>query len=135
MMMLIVGVLFGGISMLVSRLLAPRRPTRAKLEPYECGIIAEREPPERFPVRFYMVAMMFILFDIEIVFMYPWAVTYDLLGSFGFFEMAVFLLVLFGAYLYILREGVLDWAPRKVLDTGATSTRKSARLRDEVRAA
>lgn len=134
-MMLVVGALFGGVSMFVSKFLAPRRPTRTKLEPYECGIVADKEPPERFPVRFYMVAMLFILFDIEIVFMYPWAVAYGRLGLFGFAEMAVFLLILLGAYAYIWREGVLDWAPRRALLVGSRSSRESDAARESGRAA
>lgn len=134
-MMLVVGALFGAVSMFVSKFLAPRRPTRAKLEPYECGIVADKEPPERFPVRFYMVAMLFILFDIEIVFMYPWAVAYGRLGLFGFFEMAVFLLILLGAYAYIWREGVLDWAPRRALLVGSRNSRESVAPHERGRAA
>lgn len=134
-MMLAAGALFGGVSMLVSKYLAPMRPTRAKLEPYECGIVADKEPPERFPVRFYMVAMLFILFDIEIVFMYPWAVAYGQLGLFGFVEMAVFVLFLLGAYAYIWREGVLDWAPRRALRVTKSSLRESGAACESVRAA
>ena len=73
----VLGVLFAALSFLASGLLAPRkRPTAAKVAPYECGIVPDREPPQRFPVRFYLVAMIFIIFDIEIVFLYPWAVVY-----------------------------------------------------------
>ena len=76
-MLFVLGVLFAGLSFLASGLLAPRkRPTAAKLAPYECGIVPDREPPQRFPVRFYLVAMIFIIFDIEIVFLYPWAVVF-----------------------------------------------------------
>lgn len=134
-MMLVVGALFGGVSMFASKFLAPRRPTRTKLEPYECGIVADKEPPERFPVRFYMVAMLFILFDIEIVFMYPWAVAYGRLGLFGFIEMAVFLLILLGAYAYIWREGVLDWAPRRALPVGSRNSREASATHETGRAA
>lgn len=70
--LMIVGILFAALSFVASGLLAPRKkPTAAKLAPYECGIVPDREPPQRFPVRFYLVAMIFIVFDIEIVFMYP----------------------------------------------------------------
>lgn len=134
-MMLIVGALFGGVSMFVSKFLAPRRPTRMKLEPYECGIVADKEPPERFPVRFYMVAMLFILFDIEIVFMYPWAVAYGRLGLFGFVEMAAFVVILLGAYAYIWREGVLDWAPRRALLADGPRLGREAETREEGKAA
>ena len=75
--MIVLGILFAGLSLVASALLAPKkRPTEAKVAPYECGIVPDREPSERFPVRFYLVAMIFIIFDIEIVFLYPWAVVY-----------------------------------------------------------
>ena len=74
-MMLVLATLFAVISRLVSKLMAPSRPNAAKEAPYECGIVPSREPPERFPVRFYLVAMLFIMFDIEIVFLYPYAVS------------------------------------------------------------
>ena len=69
----ILGILFGALSFVASRLLAPRRPSSAKEAPYECGIVPTREPPERFPVSFYIVAMLFIMFDIEIIFIYPYS--------------------------------------------------------------
>ena len=72
--LMVLAVLFGAISFVASRLLAPRRPSTAKEAPYECGIVPSREPPERFPVSFYLVAMLFIMFDIEIIFLYPYAV-------------------------------------------------------------
>src|SRR4029079_11304955 len=97
--LLLLAVVFGVISAFVSRLLAPRRPTEAKAAPYECGIVPRKDPPERFPVRFYLVAMIFIIFDIEIIFLYPWAVIYRRLGPFGLWAMfghapAVFVSVL-----------------------------------------
>ena len=73
--LMILAVLFGVLSFVASRLLAPRRPSAAKEAPYECGIVPSREPPERFPVSFYIVAMLFIMFDIEIIFIYPYAVS------------------------------------------------------------
>ena len=100
---------FGLLTLVVSRLTAPKRPTAAKLAPYECGIIPSREPPERFPVRFYLVAMIFIVFDIEIIFLYPWAVANDALGVFGLVEMVVFIGTVFIAYAYVWRRGGLDW--------------------------
>ena len=75
--------LFAAISLLVSGCSPPAAPTAAKTAPYECGIVPSRDPPERFPVRFYLVAMIFIIFDIEIIFLYPWAVVYRELGAFG----------------------------------------------------
>ena len=107
--MLVLAVVFAGLSFLASRLLAPRRPTAAKSAPYECGIVPTQEPPERFPVRFYLVAMIFIVFDIEIIFLYPWAVANDSLGLFGLVEMVIFIATVFIAYAYVWRRGGLDW--------------------------
>ena len=104
---------FAGGSFLASRLLAPRSPNAAKLAPYECGIIPWRESAERFPVRFYLVAMIFIIFDIEIIFLYPWAVIFRVLGAFGLWEMIVFALAVFVSFVYLLANGALDWGPAK----------------------
>ena len=84
---------FGVLSLVVSWLLTPKRKVKAKLDPYECGIEPVRLPAkEQFPVKFYVVAMLFIIFDIETIFMYPWAVAYRSLGLFGLVEMIVFVL-------------------------------------------
>ena len=109
--LLVLAVIFGVISALASRLLAPRRPTDAKFAPYECGIVPRKDPPERFPVRFYLVAMIFIIFDIEIIFLYPWAVIYRGLGPFGLWEMLVFAGAVFISFLYLISNGALDWGP------------------------
>jgi NADH-quinone oxidoreductase subunit A len=115
-LMLILGILFAGLSLVASSLLAPRkRPTAAKLAPYECGIVPDREPPQRFPVRFYLVAMIFIIFDIEIVFLYPWAVIFRELRTFGLVEVLVFAVVVFVSFLYLVSNGALDWGPAKRL--------------------
>jgi NADH-quinone oxidoreductase subunit A len=108
-------VLFAAVSALVSKTLAPRRPTPAKSAPYECGIVPQRETPERFPVRFYLVAMIFIVFDIEIIFLYPWAVVYDQLGAFGIIEMLLFAAAVFVSFIYLISNGALDWGPIKQL--------------------
>src|SRR3954465_7354974 len=109
--LMVLAVVFGVISALVSRLLAPRRPTLAKSAPYECGIVPRRDPPERFPVRFYLVAMIFIIFDIEIIFLYPYAVIYKGLGAFGLWELVLFSLAVFISFLYRIASGALDWGP------------------------
>ena len=97
-------------------MLAPRkRPTAAKLAPYECGIVPDREPPERFPVRFYLVAMIFIIFDIEIVFLYPFAVIFRQLGVFGLVEVLLFAVVVFVAFLYLVSNGHSAGGPAKRL--------------------
>src|SRR5437762_7254000 len=117
--LLILAVIFGVISALASRLLAPRRPTPAKAAPYECGIVPRKEPPDRFPVRFYLVAMIFIIFDIEIIFLYPWAVIYRGLGAFGLWEMILFAAAVFVSFLYLISNGALDWGPVKRLRPAA----------------
>ena len=117
----VLGVLFAALSFVASGLLGPRkRPTAAKLAPYECGIIPDRESPQRFPVRFYLVAMIFIIFDIEIVFLYPWAVVYRQLRTFGLVEILVFAGVVFVSFLYLVSNGALNWGPAKRLRPAAT---------------
>ncbi len=105
---------FAGLSLLASRLLAPRRPNSAKSAPYECGIVPSREAPERFPVSFYVIAMLFIMFDIEIVFAYPYAIAQQSLGLYGFLEMLAFSAVFFVAFVYAIARGALDWGPVNV---------------------
>lgn len=110
----ILGVLaagFGAISLVMNRLLSPARPTKAQTAPYECGIIETTEPPQRFPVRFYLVAMIFIIFDIELVFLYPFTMVYERLGTFGLLAVVEFAVVVFGAFLYLISSGALDWGP------------------------
>ncbi len=108
------GLVFAVGSFAASRMLGPRpRLNPAKLGPFESGIAPRREPPARFPVRFYLVAMIFIIFDIEIVFLYPFAVMFNQLGLFGLVEMASFALVVFVAFAYLVSEGALDWGPGK----------------------
>ncbi len=111
MVLMILAILFGAGSFGASRLLAPRRPSAAKEAPYECGIVPGREPPERFPVSFYIVAMLFIMFDIEIIFIYPYAVNRRELGPFAFWEMIAFSVVFFAAFVYVVARGALDWGP------------------------
>ena len=109
--MLVLATGFAGVSFLASKLLGPSKPTTAKLAPYECGIVPSRDPAQRFPVRFYLVAMIFIIFDIEIVFIYPWAVIYRQLDTFGLAEMVVFAVAVFVSFLYLISNGALDWGP------------------------
>jgi NADH-quinone oxidoreductase subunit A len=111
--LLVLAVLFCVVSALVSRLVSPKRPTPAKLAPYECGIVPRREPPDRFPVRFYLVAMIFIIFDIEIIFLYPYAVLHRELGAFGIGEMVLFAVAVFASFAYLIAHGALDWGPLK----------------------
>jgi NADH-quinone oxidoreductase subunit A len=99
------------LSFIASQLLAPQRPNAAKQAPYECGIVPEQEPAERFPVKFYLVAMTFIVLDVEIVFLYPFSIVFRGLGSFGLVAMAAFVLVLLVPFAYLLSVGALDWGP------------------------
>ena len=102
---------FGGLSFVASRLLAPNRPSAAKEAPYECGIVPSREPPDRFPVSFYIVAMLFIMFDIEIIFLFPYAVESGTLGVFGFWSIVVFSVIFFLTFVYEVARGGLEWGP------------------------
>ncbi|MDP9463695.1 MAG: NADH-quinone oxidoreductase subunit A [Actinomycetota bacterium] len=124
--LLVLAALFGALSFFASRLLAPRRPSSAKEAPYECGIVPSREPPERFPVTFYVVAMLFVMFDIELIFIYPFAVDRRFLGSYAFWEMLAFSVVFFGAFVYVVARGALDWGPvqkQRRLDEAVSSDR------------
>jgi NADH-quinone oxidoreductase subunit A len=124
--LMVLAIVFGIASFGASRLLAPRRPSAAKEAPYECGIVPSREPPERFPVSFYIVAMLFIMFDIEIIFIYPYAVSRRDLGAFAFWEMIAFTIVFFAAFVYVVARGALDWGPAQTyrrLDTAVSSER------------
>jgi NADH-quinone oxidoreductase subunit A len=117
--MLVLGAIFASASFVGSSLLAPRRrPSDAKLAPYECGIVPEADTPPRFPVRFYLVAMIFVIFDIEIVFLYPFAVEFKALGTFGLVEIVLFSLVVFATLLFLVSEGALSWGPVKRLTRG-----------------
>lgn len=129
MALMVLATLFGALSFFASRLLAPRRPSSAKEAPYECGIVPSREPPERFPVTFYVVAMLFIMFDIEIIFIYPYAVDRRFLGSYAFWEMLAFSTVFFVAFVYVVARGALDWGPmqrQRRLDDAVSEQRTTA---------
>jgi NADH-quinone oxidoreductase subunit A len=111
--LLVLGVLFAAGSFVASGLLNPKRETSAKIAPYECGIVPTREPPDRFPVSFYLVAMLFIMFDIEVIFLYPYAVAHEALGAYGFWEIVTFSVIFFFSFVYIVAKGALDWGPIK----------------------
>ncbi len=114
--LMVLGFLFVAGSIAASTLLGPRmRPTSAKNAPYECGIEDSQDSPERFPVKFYLVAMIFIIFDIEVIFLYPWAVKFNQLGTFGLIEMVLFSVAVIVAFTYLIANGALDWAPTKAL--------------------
>jgi NADH-quinone oxidoreductase subunit A len=111
--LIVLGVAFAGLTLAASKLLAPQRPTAAKEAPYECGIVPSHEPAQRFPVRFYLVAMIFIIFDIEVIFIFPWAVVYQDLHVFGLVEILVFAAAVFISFVYLISNGALDWGPIK----------------------
>ena len=112
-LLLFLTVLFAAVSSVASRLLAPRSPNDRKAAPYECGIIPGRETPERFPVRFYLVAMIFIVFDIEIIFFYPWAIAHRGLGLYGLVAVLLFSAAVFESFVYLIGNGALEWGPVK----------------------
>jgi NADH-quinone oxidoreductase subunit A len=106
----LVAVAFGVVTLLFARLIAPQRYGRVKLEPYECGIEPATDARDRYSVRYFLVAMLFLIFDVETIFLYPWAVIVEELAWFGFVEMVVFLFILVVGYFYAWREGALEWA-------------------------
>jgi NADH-quinone oxidoreductase subunit A len=105
----IIAGLFGVIALVVPAFLGPHRPTRAKLETYESGKIPYGDALRKVPVHYYKVAMLFILFDLEVVFFYPWAVLFRQLKLFGLIEMGVFALILLVGYVYVWKKGALEW--------------------------
>ncbi len=104
-----VGLGFGLLNILIAEYIGPRRPNREKNSTYESGLEPVKSARERFSVKFYMVAMIFILFDIEIVFMYPWAVQFRTLGLVGYTAMVLFMVLLFAGYIYVVKKGALKW--------------------------
>jgi NADH-quinone oxidoreductase subunit A len=102
---------FAIFSVIMSALVGPKRYNRAKVDSYECGIEPTPQPVGggRFPVKYYITAMMFIVFDIEIIFLYPWAVAFDSMAVFGLVELLLFILTVFVAYAYVWRRGGLEW--------------------------
>ena len=109
--MVVLATIFVVISMSLSLVVGPRRYNRAKYDSYECGIQPTPQPVGggRFPVKYYITAMLFIIFDIEVVFLFPWAVAYRQLGTFAVVEMIIFIVTVFIAYFYVLRRNGLDW--------------------------
>lgn len=105
-----VAVAFGIVVLLLAWSIAPQRYSKAKLQPYECGIEPLTDARERFNVRYFLVAMLFLIFDVETIFLYPWAVIAEELAWFGFVEILVFISILVAGYFYAWREGALEWA-------------------------
>ena len=110
-LMIGLGAGFGAFNVLLSLLLGPKKPTPEKLAPYECGMPPVGDARERHPVKFYLVAMIFLLFDIEVAFLYPWAMAMRELSWPGLIQITLFFAILLVGYIYIWRKGVLDWGP------------------------
>jgi NADH-quinone oxidoreductase subunit A len=106
---LLVAIGFAVVSLVFAALVRPERYNKVKLEPYECGIETRGDARDRYSIRYYIVAMLFVVFDVETVFMFPWAVIMDRLALFGLIEMIVFLLILVVGYAYAWKQGALEW--------------------------
>ncbi len=109
MVFLMIAFAFALGSLMFGYLVRPRRPYAEKLSTYESGIPPEGEPRQRFSIKYYIVAILFVVFDVEAVFLYPWAVVFDKIGVFAFVEMAIFIAVLAAGYVYAWKKGALDW--------------------------
>ena len=107
--MLIVAAGFVGATMLVTHKLGPMRKTKVKLESFECGIESQGNARNPMPIRYFLIAILIVLFDVEIIFMYPWAVNFKELGMQGFIEMLIFMAILFIGFIYIVKRGALKW--------------------------
>ena len=107
--MIVLGAGFAAGSLLLSQFVGPRKPTPEKSAPYECGMPPVGDARERQSVKYYLVAMIFLLFDIEVAFLYPWAMALRDLGWGGFVQVVLFMLLLLGGYAYVWRKGALDW--------------------------
>ena len=101
--------ILAGLVVGIGHAFGPRRPSDRKSEPYESGMIPIGQGTRRIPVRFYLVAVLFILFDIEVIFFFPWAVVFRRLGLFGLVEMLIFILILLVGYIYAWKKGALEW--------------------------
>jgi NADH-quinone oxidoreductase subunit A len=104
-----IAVAFGGVTIIAGYLVRPSKPYREKLYPYESGMPPLMEAHVMFPLRYYLIAMLFVVFDIEVVFIYPWAVSFMSLGVFALIEMAIFIAVLLVGYFYAWKKGALEW--------------------------
>lgn len=106
---ILLGLITGGAFVFLNKVLGPKRPSTVKEDPYECGLPSEVQQNFRFGISFYLVAMLFILFDIEVVFLYPVAVQLEAFGLFALIEIIVFIVLLFVAFIYVWRRGALEW--------------------------
>ena len=105
----LIAMALAGVILLLSTAVGRHLPNRTKMQPFECGITPTGDARQPFTVKFYLVAMVFILFDVEAVFLYPWAYVYRDLGWFGFVEMLVYIAILLAGYIYLWKKGALDW--------------------------
>lgn len=110
----IIGAILLTVALLLAKLLSPSRPSKNKLSTYECGEEAEGSAWVTFNIRYYVIALIFIIFDVEVLFLFPWAVVYKDLGWLAFIEMAIFLLILIVGLVYVWRKGDLDWVKYNV---------------------
>jgi NADH-quinone oxidoreductase subunit A len=117
---------FALVSVVLSNLLGPSKPSPEKSAPYECGMPPVGDARERQSVKFYLVAMIFLLFDIEVAFLYPWAMALRDLGWGGFVQVLLFMTILLAGYIYVWRKGALDWGTDKNVAAEAQRTRRSA---------
>jgi len=108
-LMLLLAATFVAVSLIVSKIVSPNNPTPEKLDPYECGIVPEVEPSQRFPVKFYLVAMLFVIFDVEIIFLFAWGSIWTDLGWYGIAAMLIFTFFVAETLAYVWKRGALDW--------------------------
>ena len=108
-LLILIAIAFGLGSVVFSSLIGQKKYSKVKMAPYECGCEPVGTAHERFPIKFYLIAMLFILFDIEAAFLYPWAILYKKLGAFGLVEMGLFIVILFVGYIYVWKKGALEW--------------------------
>src|ERR1700686_1828798 len=106
---LAIAILFPTVTIIVAKLIRPSAPSLTKLEAYECGIRAASDSRGRYTVRFYIIAILFVIFDVETIFLFPWAVRYQRMGWFGVMEVAVFLVILVVGYIWAYKKGALEW--------------------------
>jgi NADH-quinone oxidoreductase subunit A len=102
-------IFFAVFAVVVSRFLGPRKVNRVKAAPYECGMITLGPTHQAIPIKYYIIAMLFLVFDLEVVFLYPWAVVFRQLGIFGFVEMMIFVFILLIGFIYVWKKGALEW--------------------------
>ena len=130
----VLGVVFALLSLVASRLLAPNRPTPAKSAPYECGVSGpDTQNPLRFPVKFFLVAMIFIVFDIEVIFLYPWVMVFRDLGTFGLIAIGIFSFAVFESFVYLIGNGALEWGPIKKVARGEVQVGPSRTVSSTIR--